>query len=107
VAAQPPAPAPPAFTLVGTIIGENIRIAIFFDEALKTATGIKEGESASGWTLRSVDPRSATVEGSGRAVTLDLPEPAARESSAPDSSPRLPPASRLWQPAQRNQNPAQ
>ena len=81
--APPLAPETPPFTLVGTIIGGNSRIAIFFDESLKTATGVKEGESDSGWTLRSVDPRSATLDGSGRTVTLDLPEPAAQESAAP------------------------
>jgi hypothetical protein len=81
MAAQP-LPETPPFTLVGTIIGEKSRIAIFFNEALKTATGVKEGESDSGWTLRSVDPRSAILDGSGRTVTLDLPEPAAQESPA-------------------------
>ena len=83
MAAQPPAPETPPFILLGTIIGENSRIAIFFNEALKTAKGIKEGESDSGWRLRSVDPRSAILDGSGRTVTLDLPEPAAEESPAP------------------------
>ena len=81
--AQPLAPAAPPFTLVGTIIGENSRIAIFFDEALKTATGVKQGDSDSGWQLRSVNPRSAILDGSGRTVTLDLPEPAAHQGPAP------------------------
>jgi hypothetical protein len=109
----PPAPETPPFTLVGTIIGENSRIAIFFDEGLETATGVKEGESNSGWILRSVDPRSAILDGSGRTVTLELPEPAAQESAAPQSAalrfnPRIPPpAWRNQNPAQRNQNPAQ
>ena len=83
MAAQPPAPETPPFILLGTIIGENSRIAIFFNEALKTTTRIKEGESDSGWILRSVDPRSAILDGSGRTVTLDLPEPAAQESPEP------------------------
>jgi hypothetical protein len=83
MAAQPAAPETPPFTLVGTIIGENSRIAIFFKEKLKTATGVKEGESDSGWILRSVGPRSAILEGGGRTVTLDLPEPAAQESAGP------------------------
>src|SRR5271165_1845555 len=83
VAAQPPAPETPPFTLVGTIIGDSRRIAIFYDQTSKIASGVREGERASGWTLRSVDPRSATLEGSGRVVTLDLPEPAARKSPAP------------------------
>ncbi len=111
----PPAPETPPLTLVGTIIGENSRIAIFFNEALKTATGVKEGDSNSGWILRSVDPRSVILDGSGRTVTLDLPEPAAQESSAQQSpaprfKPRIPPPPPAWRnqnPAQRNQNPAQ
>ena len=82
-AVLPRAPETPPFTLVGTIIGENSRIAIFFDEALKAATGVKEGESDSGWTLRSVDAHSAILDGSGHTVTLDLPEPAALEAPAP------------------------
>jgi hypothetical protein len=79
----PPAPVEPPFSLVGTIIGEDGRFAIFLDQASKTATGIKEGDSVSGWTLRSVDPRSTVVEGSGRTVTLDLPEPAGQDGPAP------------------------
>ncbi len=109
VAAQPSAPETPPFTLVGTIIGENSRIAIFFVEALGTATAVKEGESNSGWILRSIDPRSAILDGSGRTVTLELPEPAAQESPAPQSpaprfKPRIPPplAWRNQIPAQRN-----
>ena len=88
---KPVAPETPPFTLVGTIIGENSRIAIFFDENSKTATGVREGDSASGWTLRSVDPRSAIVEGSGRTVTLDLPEPTAQESPAQEQDNPAPP----------------
>ena len=88
---KPVAPESPPFTLVGTIIGENSRIAIFFDENSKTATGVREGDSASGWTLRSVDPRSAIVEGSGRTVTLDLPEPTAQESPAQEQDNPAPP----------------
>jgi len=94
MAAPPPAPEPPPFTLVGTIIGENSRIAIFFNEALKTAKGVKEGDSDSGWILRSVDPHSAILDGSGRTVTLDLPEPSApagpaQQSPAPRFKPRF------------------
>ena len=62
------------FTLVGTIVGGDSRIAILFDETSKITSGVREGER-SGWTLRSVYPRSATLEESGRVVTLALPEP--------------------------------
>ena len=83
VVAPPPAPETPPFTLVGTIIGDDSRIAIFYDQTSKIASGVREGERASGWTLRSVDPRSATLEGSGGTVTLDLPEPSAEAGPAP------------------------
>ncbi|RBP04661.1 hypothetical protein DFR50_13845 [Roseiarcus fermentans] len=84
--ARPAAPETPPLTLVGTIIGAGSRIAILYDESSKIASGVREGERASGWTLRSVDPRSATLEGNGRMVTLDLPEPAAQPSPKPSLS---------------------
>ena len=77
-----PSPETPPFTLVGTIIGDDSRIAIFYDQSSQTASGVRLGERASGWTVRAVEPRSATVEGSGRVVTLELPEPLAPESPA-------------------------
>jgi hypothetical protein len=83
VAAPPPAPETPPFTLVGTIVGSDSRIAIFYDETSMIASGVREGERASGWTLRSVDPRSATLEESGRVVTLALPEPSGEVGSPP------------------------
>jgi general secretion pathway protein N len=85
-AAKPVALELPPFTLIGTIISENSRIAIFLDETSKIATGVREGERTSGWTLRSVESRSAVLEGSNRMVTLDLPEPAADGTSLADGS---------------------
>ena len=88
VVAPPPPPETPPFTLVGTIIGDDSQFAIFYDQSSGTASGVRLGGSASGWTLRAVDPHSATVEGSGRVVTLDLPEPSAEGNpvSAENSS---------------------
>jgi general secretion pathway protein N len=83
VASPAPAPETPPFTLVGTIVGGDSRIAIFYDETSKIASGVRAGERASGWTLRSVDPRSATLEESGRIVTLALPEPPGEIGSPP------------------------
>ena len=48
---------------------------IFFNETSKITTKIRLGNVDSGWTLRSIDARSAVLEGNGRMVTLDLPEP--------------------------------
>ena len=83
---KPVAPEAPPFTLVGTIIGDNHRIAIFLNDATKATTWVQEGQSESGWILRYVDPRSTVLEGSGRTVTLDLPEPSAKGVRAPRTS---------------------
>jgi general secretion pathway protein N len=92
VAAPPPQPAAtvkpavlaaPPFTLVGTIIGEDNRIGIFFNETSKITTRIRLGEVDSGWTLRSIEPRSAVLEGNGRMVILNLPEASATAAPGP------------------------
>ena len=72
----------PPFSLVGTVIGDGRRIAILYDEGSKLASGVREGERASGWTVRSVEARTATLEGNGRVVTLELPEPALQQGAA-------------------------
>jgi hypothetical protein len=86
ILASPPAPEAPPFTLVGTIIGEHDRIGIFFNEGAKTTTRIREGDHDSGWILRSLDPRSAVLEGEGRMVTLGMPEPGSAGTVATDAS---------------------
>ena len=66
---------------------------------------MREGEGDFGWTLRSVDRRSAVLENDGRMVTLDMPAvpgsvagaSAPEASSAPQNvrerpGPRGPPA---------------
>jgi general secretion pathway protein N len=82
----PSAPEAAPFTLVGTIIGEPDRIGIFFNEAAKITTRIREGGRDSGWTLRSLDPRSAVLEGDGRMVTLGMPRPGPTGVVAADTS---------------------
>ena len=87
--ATPPAPpAPPPFSLVGTIIGENSRIGIFFDENTKTTTRIRQGDGEAGWIVRTIDPHSAVVEANGRMVTLVLPQPSATDGPG-GQGPRL------------------
>lgn len=86
ISAPLPAAEKPPFTLVGTIIGADNRIAILFDEISKNASGLHEGERVSGWTLRSVGPLSATLEESGRLVTLELPRPDDKAIPAPHVS---------------------
>jgi hypothetical protein len=76
VLAKPVAPpAPPPFALLGTIIGigNRTRIGVFLNDQSKAVTRMREGEVDSGWTLRSVDRRSAVLENDGRTATLDMP----------------------------------
>ena len=94
VLAEPAAPpAPPPFALIGTIVGDRTRIGFFLNDQSKAVTSMREGEGDSGWTLRSVDRRSAVLENDGRMVTLDMPAvpgsvagaPAHDASSAPQN----------------------
>ena len=86
-------PAPPPFALIGTIVGDRTRIGFFLNDQSKAVTSMREGEGDSGWTLRSVDRRSAVLENDGRMVTLDMPAvpssvagaPAPDASSAPQN----------------------
>jgi hypothetical protein len=77
MAVGPVEPQKPPFSLIGTIIGQDQRIGIFLNEASQATTRIRLGQVDSGWTLRSLDPRSAILEGAGQMVTLELPQPGA------------------------------
>lgn len=80
---RPAAPEAPPFALVGTIVGGDRNIAILVNEDSKSSVGVREGEGQSGWTLVSVDRRSAVLEGGGRRVVLDLPTPDGRPGASP------------------------
>lgn len=103
VAEAPPPPPPPAqpeqphFTLVGTAIGKPQNVALIFDSASKNLVRLYVGEAASGWTLRSVDLRTMTLEKDSQTVVLALPTPGTPAPSpgmaaAPLLPPRPPPA---------------
>ena len=62
MAAQPPAPETPPFTLVGTIIGENSRIAIFFDALGDIGRERPHGDARAARTRRAGE-RGATERG--------------------------------------------
>lgn len=82
-----PGPAPAAtsvgdpeqapFTLVGTVVGDEDRIAVLVDKSSQAIVRLREGGEHSGWTLRSVEARSITLESGSVSVTLALPPPRA------------------------------
>ena len=80
VAPAPPPPKPveperPHLTLVGTVIGKPKNIAVVLDRTTKTLVRLHVGEAISGWVLRSVEPRTMSVEKNSETVTLALPAP--------------------------------
>jgi hypothetical protein len=69
---RPPEPKPPLFALLGTIVGERNKIAVFLDETTKDTVRLKVGQDHSGWTLRSVDGRQVDLEKDHRIATLSF-----------------------------------
>jgi len=102
VAAAPPPPAPlppppaeperPRLALVGAVVGD-VAIAVFVDQATRGIVRLRTGEDYSGWILRSVKGREATLEKGRNSVLLTLPAPGeqAKGGLEPDAQP-IPPA---------------
>ena len=72
---KPAEPERPPLTLLGTVVGQDKRLAIFFNQSTHQSVQLEEGRGESGWRLKSVSPRSAVVEKDGSTVTIDLPKP--------------------------------
>ena len=89
-ALKPAAPERPPLILVGTIIGENEKLAIFFNQATNSVTRVREGEAESGWLLRSVAERAIILQKDNQTVTLDLPKRS--EEKPANGLPAPPPA---------------
>lgn len=73
VAARPAEPEHPKLTLIGTVVGEAEGIGVFLDQSTQGFVRLKTGEGHSGWILRSVKPRAATLEKEHQTETLSLP----------------------------------
>ena len=80
VAAPPPPPTtvaaaePPPFTLLGTVLSADARLAVLLNKTTNAVTRLREGESEAGWTARKVEPRDAVLEKDGVETTLELPK---------------------------------
>jgi general secretion pathway protein N len=78
--AAPPPPPPaeqerPALTLIGVIAGESEGFAVFLDQASNSVVRLKTGQDHSGWVLRAVKGREATLHKNGKSEILALPVP--------------------------------
>jgi len=72
---KPPEAERPAVSLVGTVIGTDVRIGVFLETATKNVVRLRAGEDHQGWVLRLITAREVTlVKDSGQAV-LKLPAP--------------------------------
>ena len=86
VAVAPPAPPAtaeperPPLTLVGAIASETEGFAVFLDQATNSVIRLKTGQDHSGWVLRSVKGREATLQKDRLTTTLVLPVPGALPS---------------------------
>ena len=65
-------PQRPALALLGTIIGERDKIAVFLDETTKDTVRLRVGQDHAGWTLRSVHGREVDLQKDHRIATLSF-----------------------------------
>jgi general secretion pathway protein N len=83
-APRPVVPERPALALVGTIVGEGERIAIFYNPTTKTTMRLRLGETDDmGWKLVAVDARTTLLEKGQQSVTLALPVPGEAPAGVP------------------------
>lgn len=61
--------------LIGTVVRDAEGIGVFIDQTTKELVRIRIGEGYSGWVLRSVRTREATLEKEHQSETLSLPGP--------------------------------
>jgi len=78
--------------LIGTVVVGAEGIAVFLDEATKGVVRLRTGDSHSGWMLRSVRRREATVEKGAERVRLAFSPAATRELAELNPPPSLPPS---------------
>jgi hypothetical protein len=102
VAAAPPPPPPTTepeqlqLVLVGAIASGSEGIAVFLDQATNAVIRLKTGQDHSGWVLRSVKGREATLQKDQQTQTLVLPLPGSlgpaggAPAPAPGGIPRTP-----------------
>jgi len=98
VAASPPPPPPPPaepetlqLVLVGAITSETEGIAVFLDQATNNIIRLRTGQDHSGWVLRSVKGREATLHKDQQTTTLALPAPGSVPGIAVPDAPRTQP----------------
>jgi general secretion pathway protein N len=83
----PGQPEQPDLKLIGTIIGPKATIAMVRDSGTQAVSRLREGESTSGWRLKTVKSRSIVVEKNDQSAILALPQPLDSSESQPGQNP--------------------
>jgi hypothetical protein len=58
---KPPEPERPAVSLIGTVVGADVQIGIFQEQATHNVVRLRPGEEHQGWLLRLLKAREATL----------------------------------------------
>ena len=68
-------------TLIGTVDGSGVTLAVVFDPATQMYIRLKVGDRHNGWTLRAVQGREAVLQRDSDMTILVLSEPEARQAA--------------------------
>ena len=93
--ALPPPPPPaepdrPQLVLVGAIANGSEGIAVFLDQATNNVIRLRTGQDHSGWVLRSVKGREATLQKDQQTTDADVAVPGEAPATAAPGVPRKP-----------------
>lgn len=87
VETKPAAPEQPPFTLLGTIVGAEARLALVQNRSSNAVLRLHEGEAEAGWRMLKVDLRSIVLGKGANSTTLELPKPGQAGGNAPPDVP--------------------
>jgi general secretion pathway protein N len=89
VAVRPPVkprePERPPVSLVGTVIGTDMRVGVFLETATKNVVRLHIGEDHQGWVLRLIEAGEVTLVKDEQVAVIRLPPP----GEASDGLPRV------------------
>ena len=80
--AKPAEPENPPLVLVGTVVGEDTRIAVMVEQATENVVKLRVNESHQGWTLQSIQGREVTLQKDRKSSVLALAPPGGEPASA-------------------------
>jgi general secretion pathway protein N len=88
---KPPEPERPGISLIGTVIGTNVHIAVFLETKTQTVVRLRLGEAHQGWMLRLVKAREVTlVKDVEQTLVLETPPGEVSALRGPIVSPPVP-----------------